>query len=57
MGTTIKVKNVDTVIPKISAQARPEKIGSNVMGQAASMAEKEVSRTALVRKAPASMSD
>jgi hypothetical protein len=57
MGTTISVKKVETAMPKIKAQASPEKMGSRVMDQAASMAPREVRTIGLVRKAPASRRD
>ena len=46
------MKAVETNSPKISAQASPEKIGSSVIGMAASIAVPAVSRIGRVRTAP-----
>jgi hypothetical protein len=54
MGTTTRVKTVETTRPKMSAQARPEKMGSRVIGQAARTEVIEVRKIGRVLRAPAS---
>lgn len=44
-------------MPKMRSHASPEKMGSRVIGQAASMPAGEVRRIGRARRAPASMSD
>lgn len=54
---TMIVKRVDAKIPKIIAQAKPEKTGSNVITQLASNVVPAVSRIGRVRIATERMID
>ena len=52
MGITSNVNAVEAERPKMRAQARPEKIGSNVMGQAPKAVDMAVNKIGRMRIAP-----